>query len=167
MTNYNRTGHSKYAGKFIGVVHTNVMQDLLDDPILLNRALIPGQENGPIKSGSLIKYELYGMYFTDTLICPVKKNANAIPANVYTSYVLGKDPYMVISLGSGNVKFYDTGFAADKSDPLGQKATFGYKMWTGAKITDPMAITKIYSASAYDVVADFTGDEIGAAASQA
>lgn len=164
MTNYNRTGHSKYNGKFVAVVHTNVMQDLLDDPVLVNRALVPGQENGPIKKGSLIKYELYGMYFTDSLILPVEKNSTSV--NVYTSYVLGKDPYMVISLGSDNVKFYDTGFTADKSDPLGQKATFGYKMWTGAKITDPMAITAILSASGYDVAVDFAKDNIGRPAAQ-
>ena len=73
---------------------------------------------------------------------------------------------MIISLGSSNVKFFDTGFTADKADPLAQKATFGYKMWTGAKVTDPMAITRVYSASGYDVVADFSSDNIGAAASQ-
>ena len=91
----------------------------------------------------------YGMYFTDSLICPVTKNTGSV--NVYTSYVLGYNPYMVLGLGSQNVKFYDTGFTADKSDPLGQKATFGYKLWTGAKVIDPMAITAVHSASAYDM----------------
>lgn len=164
MTNYNRKGHIKYNGKFVGVMHPNVMNDLLDDPVLVNKLLVPGQENGPIKQGTMAKYMAYGMYFTDSLICPV--NANSTNVNVYTSFVLGQDPYMVISLGSNNVKFFDTGFTADKADPLAQKATFGYKLWTGAKITDPMAITEIYSASGYDVVADFTSDDMGAAASQ-
>jgi hypothetical protein len=58
---------------------------------------------------------------------------------------------MVLGLGSSNVKFYDTGFTADKSDPLGQEATFGYKLWTGAKVIDPMAITAVHSASRYDI----------------
>jgi N4-gp56 family major capsid protein len=164
MKNYNRAGHRKYKGAFVGVMHPNVMNDLLDDPVLVNKLLVPGNENGPIKQGTLAKYEAYGMYFTDSLICPV--NANGSGVNVYTSFVLGRDPYMVLSLGSSNVKFFDTGFTADKADPLAQKATFGYKMWTGAKITDPMAITKIYSASGYDVVADFSKDVLGAAASQ-
>ena len=166
MTNYNRVGHRKYAGKFVGVLHPNVMNDLLDDPVLINKLLVPGQDNTPIKQGTLAKYMVYGMYFTDTLVCPVVKNTATTPVNVYTSYVLGQDPYMVISLGNGNIKFFDTGFTADKADPLAQKATFGYKMWTGAKVTDPMAITKIYSASGYDVVADFSTDAYGAAASQ-
>lgn len=164
MKNYNRAGHRKYKGAFVGVMHPNVMNDLLDDPVLVNKLLVPGNENGPIKQGTLAKYEAYGMYFTDSLICPVKANGSGV--NVYTSFVLGRDPYMVLSLGSSNVKFFDTGFTADKADPLAQKATFGYKMWTGAKITDPMAITKIYSASGYDVVADFSKDVLGAAAAQ-
>lgn len=164
MTNYNRRGHRKYNGKFVAVMHPNVMNDLLDDPVLVNKLLVPGNENGPIKQGTLAKYMAYGMYFTDSLICPVKANTGSV--NVYTSYVLGQDPYMIISLGSSNVKFFDTGFTADKADPLAQKATFGYKMWTGAKVTDPMAITRVYSASGYDVVANFSSDNIGAAASQ-
>lgn len=165
MSNANRKGHSRYGGKFVGVMHPNVMNDLLDDPILVNKLLIPGQENGPIKQGTLAKYMAYGMYFTDTLVCPVTANKTSI--NVYTSYVLGFQPYMVLGLGGSNVKFYDTGFTADKSDPLGQKATFGYKLWTGAKVLDPMAITAIYSASAYDIALyNDTNDTIGKAASQ-
>lgn len=165
MSNANRKGHSRYGGKFVGVMHPNVMNDLLDDPVLVNKLLVPGQENGPIKQGTLAKYMAYGMYFTDTLVCPVKANKTSV--NVYTSYVLGFQPYMVLGLGGSNVKFYDTGFTADKSDPLGQKATFGYKLWTGAKVLDPMAITAIYSASAYDIALyNDTNDTIGKAASQ-
>lgn len=166
MTNHNRTGHKRYGGAFVAVMHPNVMNDLLDDPVLVNKLLVPGNDNTPIKQGTLAKYKAYGMYFTDSLICPVVKNGSSL--NIYTSYVLGKDPYMVIKLGGGNVKFYDTGFTADKSDPLGQKATFGYKLWTGAKVLDPMAITAIYSASAYDIALyNDTNDTIGKAASQA
>lgn len=165
MSNANRRGHTRYGGKFVAVMHPNVMNDLLDDEVLVNKLLIPGNENGPIKQGTLAKYMAYGMYFTDTLICPVVENASNV--NVYTSYVLGYNPYMVLGLGNTNVKFYDTGFAPDKSDPLGQKATFGYKLWTGAKVIDPMAITAVYSASGYDIALyDDTDDTIGKAASQ-
>lgn len=174
MSNANRRGHARYGGKFVAVMHPNVMNDLLDDEVLINKLLTPGGENGPIKQGTLAKYMAYGMYFTDSLICPVTKNTGGI--SVYTSYVLGYNPYMVLGLGSSNVKFYDTGFTADKSDPLGQKATFGYKLWTGAKVIDPMAITAVYSASGYDIAlydgtykdgAEDKADKYGAAASQA
>ena len=165
MTNHNRTGHRRFGGDFAVVMHPNVMNDLLDDPVLEKKLLVPGGENTPIKQGTLAKYKAYGMHFMDSLICPVAKNSSNI--NIYTSYVLGKDPYMVIKLGSGNVKFYDTGFTADKADPLGQKATFGYKMWTGAKVTDPVSITRVYSASGFDVYVDDWSDDIaGQAASQ-
>ena len=166
MQNYHRRGNRKYKGCYVGIVHPNVMNDLLDDPVLLNKMLIPGNENGPIKEGTLAKYKAYGMYFAESLICPVTANTATAPVNVYTSFVLGEDPYMVLKLGGKSVKFFDTGFTADKADPLAQKATMGYKMWTGAKIIDPMAITKIYSASGYDITADFTNDAIGRAASQ-
>jgi N4-gp56 family major capsid protein len=165
MQNANRKGHIKFGGKPVTVMHPNVMNDLIDDPVLVNKLLVPGNENGPIKQGTLAKYMAYGQYFTDSLICPVKANTNKI--NVYTSYTLGYKPYMVLSLGGSNVKFYDTGFAPDKSDPLGQKTTFGYKLWTGAKIIDPMAITAVYSASGYDIALyNDTNDTIGKAASQ-
>lgn len=72
--------------------------------------------------------------------------------NVYTSYFLGFEPYVVSSLGGGNVEFKMTGFEATKDDPLGQRATFGYKMWTGAKVIDPVAIVKIQSRSAFDLL---------------
>lgn len=165
MSNANRKGHQRYGGKFVGVLHPNVMNDLLDDPVLVNKLLVPGGENGPIKEGTLAKYKAYDMYFTDSLVCPVAKNSGNV--NVYTSYVLGYQPYMVLSLGGSNVKFYDTGFTADKADPLAQKATFGYKLWTGAKVIDPLAITAVHSASAYDIALyDDTSDTIGKAASQ-
>lgn len=165
MTNHNRTGHRRFGGDFAVVMHPNVMNDLLDDPVLEKKLLVPGGENTPIKQGTLAKYKAYGMHFMDSLICPVAKNTSDV--NVYTSYVLGRDPYMVIKLGNGNVKFYDTGFTADKADPLGQKATFGYKMWTGAKVTDPVSITRVYSASGFDVyVNDWSGDVAGQPASQ-
>ena len=79
MTNYNRRGHRKYNGKFVAVMHPNVMNDLLDDPVLVNKLLVPGNENGPIKQGTLAKYMAYGMYFTDSLICPVNANTGETP----------------------------------------------------------------------------------------
>jgi N4-gp56 family major capsid protein len=164
MKNYRRSGHVKFGGKPVLVVHINVMQDLLDDTDLKDKMLVPGNDNSPIKSGSLEQYKVYGFYLIETLIAEVQENgASPTPNNVYTSYLLGRDPYIVISLGGSNVKWYNTGFKAEKTDPLGQWATFGYKLWTGAKVIDPLAITKIYSVSAYDVAlaSDFSDDPLG------
>lgn len=166
MKNYRRSGHSKFGGHPVIVMHPNVMEDLLDDTDLTDKILLPGNDNTPIKNGTLQQYKAYGMYFVETLIADVTENANVAPVNVYTSYMLGKDPYVVIKLGKGGLKWKMTGFDADSGDPLGQKATFGYKLWTGSKVIDPIAITKIYSLSAYDIVADFSTDSLGDTADQ-
>lgn len=155
MKNYNRQGHPKAQGKPLIVVHSNVMHDLLDDEDLKDRLLNPGQENAPIKIGTLASYMFYGLTVMETLLAEVQTvtPAEGNPFNVYTSYLLGKDPYVVTKLGAGGVEWKMTGFEAAKTDPLGQTATFGYRMWTGAKVIDPLAITKIYSVSNYDVLA--------------
>ena len=161
MRNAFRKGHSKYGGKFVGVVHTNVMQDLLEDATLLDNILTPGNENSPMKNGTLNSYEVYGMYYQETLMCP--RVANATGINVYTSVFLGKDAYHVIKFG--DLEWKQTGFEATKDDPLGQKATLGYKQWIGAKVVDPLAITLVYSASAFDD-AGYTTEPLSAAADQ-
>lgn len=163
MKNYRRNGHVKFGGKPVLVVHPNVMQDLLDDADLKEKVLVPGNDNSPIKSGNLEQYKLYGFYIIETLIAEVQANAAQTPNNVYTSYLLGREPYVVIKLGGSNIRWLSTTFAASKDDPLGQVATFGYKLWSGAKVIDPLAITKIYSVSAYDVALadDFSDDPLG------
>lgn len=164
MKNYNRKGHRRYGGRFVAVVHTNVMNDLLDDDILTQKLLDTGQENAPIKSGTLAQYMAYGMNFVETLIAPIKVSdpQSGTATNVYTSYVLGNDPYVVTRLGNMGVQFKMTGFEAEKTDPLGQRATFGYKMWTGAKVIDPLAIFAVYSVSNFDVAPDFLNATTGA-----
>jgi len=165
MKNQRRSGHPKFGGKPVFVVHPNVMEDLLDDEDLLDRMLVPGNDNSPIKNGSLQQYKMYGFYVIESLIMPVAANSSSV--NVYTSIMLGREPYAVIKLGSGRIKFYQTGFTAEKTDPLAQKATFGYKLWTGAKVLDPMTIFKVYSTSAYDdALTDLESDPFARYAAQ-
>ena len=162
MKNYNRMGHSKAGGKPLIVVHSNVMHDLLDDEDLKDRLLNPGQENAPIKIGTLASYMFYGLTVMETLMAEVQTvtPTEGDAFNVYTSYLLGKDPYIVTKLGAGAVEWKMTGFEASKDDPLGQTSTFGYRMWTGAKVIDPIAITKIYSTSNYDVLSGMDYDYV-------
>jgi hypothetical protein len=139
------------------------MADLLDDEDLKDRLLNPGQENAPIKIGTLASYMFYGLTVMETLLAETElvPGAGGVPAyNVYTSYLLGKDPYVVTKLGNGAIEWKMTGFEASKDDPLGQISTFGYRMWTGAKVIDPIAITKIYSVSNYDVLVGMDYDYV-------
>lgn len=88
--------------------------------------------------------------------------------NIYRSFMLGREPYAITSLGSAGIEWKETGFEAKKGDELGQKASIGYKQWHGAKTLDPIAIQRISSCSAYDVsLTAVLSDPIGATASQA
>jgi len=160
-----RGGHPRFGGKPVLVVHPSVMQDLLDDSDLVDKLLVPGNENTPIKNGSLQQYMVHGMYFVESLVLePVASTGTPGTPNVYSSYLLGNEPYVIIGLSGGGVKFLMTGFSASASDPLAQKQTFGYKMWGGAQVIDPIAVTRIYSLSGFDTVADFSNDPQGASA---
>lgn len=166
MKNYRRKGHKSTGGLPLLVMHTNVMQDLLDDEDLKDRILVPGNENAPIKNGTLQNYKAYGIYFQETLVCPIEKVTltQGGQQNVYSSFMLGESPYGVLKLKS--LKWLKKDFTADSGDPLAQHASVGYKMWCGAKVLDPMAIIRIYSCSKYDINPDFTNDDWGAPSSQ-
>lgn len=171
MKNMRRSGHKSTGGKFLAVVHTNTMNDLLDDQDLEAKILATGMENAPIKNGSLDSYKVYGFFIQETLIAPVESvNIGTVETpvllNVYTSFMLGRDPYVVMTMG--NLKWIRRGFTPDSANPLAQSASMGYKFWTGAKVIDPIAIYKIFHASAYDLAfPDFTDDDLGRPASQA
>lgn len=166
MKNHFRKGHTSVGGKPIVVGHPNILQDLLDDDDLINLIVKPGYDERPIKTGSIVQYVIYGMYFIETPILePTADGENG--ANVYASYVIGNDAFALLNLGGGDVSWYKKGFTADSSDPLGQKATLGYKLWTGGKVLDPFAVTVIYSSSGFDSeVADFEIDEMAKPAAQ-
>ncbi|MCK9325775.1 MAG: N4-gp56 family major capsid protein [Bacteroidales bacterium] len=166
MRNYHREGHPSFGGAPVLVAHINVIQDLIDDEDLKDYIIVPGYDETPIKNGSLTQFKLYGIYFVETKILEPVENASGV--NVYTSYLLGRDGYVLADLGGGGVSWHQKGFKAEYGDPLAQRATLGYKLWTGAKVTDPMAIMAIKSSSAYDVgiVADLATDIHARAASQ-
>lgn len=176
MKSARRKGNKKAGGKPIIVAHPSVMQDLLDDANLENKLLVPGNDNQPIKAGNLENYVAYGMSFKESLSIEPTANANSV--NVYRTIMLGHSPYAVTTLNGTHVKFYETGYTASKSDPLGQKRTFGYKFWQGSKVIDPNAIINIYSTSKFDAGIGFdvngdidtvngVADEIGQPANQA
>lgn len=149
MKNHFRKGHSAFGGKPVLVAHPNVLQDLLDDNALKDLIIVPGYDEKPIKSGSISQYIIYGIYFIESAILePVAEGASN--ANVYKSILVGNDAFALLNLGSDDVKWYKKGFVADSSDPLGQKSTLGYKLWTGGKVIDPMAISIIHSGSGFD-----------------
>lgn len=171
-----RKGHTSGQGAPIVVVTPQVMQDLLDDDVLANKMLATGMENTPIKNGSLKSYKVYDLWVQETLIAEIEtipavigtgtaQNPQFPAFNVYTSYVLGYEPYAVMKLGS--LSWHNVPFVAAVGNELAQTASVGYKAWFGAKVIDPLAITLVYSRSNYDVT-DLTATDIWASpASQA
>lgn len=167
-----RKGNEKAGGKPITLVHPNVMADLMDDEDFSDRYMLAGQDNAPIKAGNLQGLSLYGMYVVETLspslVVSTTPSGGGTAYNVYRSFMLGREPYAITSLGSAGIQWKETGFEAKKGDELGQKASIGYKMWHGAKTLDPIAIQRISSRSAYDVsLTAVSSDPIGATADQA
>lgn len=166
-----RKGNEKAGGKPITLVHPNVMADLMDDQDFSDRYMLAGQDNAPIKAGNLQGLSLYGMYVVETLspsLVVTATHATNGTINVYRSFMLGREPYAITSLGSSGIVWKETGFEAKKGDELGQTASIGYKMWHGAKTLDPIAIQRISSRSAYDVsLTAVSSDPIGATADQA
>lgn len=159
MKNHFRKGHSLAGGKPIFVAHPNVLQDLLDDTnVVEDLIIVPGYDQKIIRSGSINEYTVYGIYFMESMVLdPVAEGASS--ANVYRSFLVGDGAFALLKLGTNDVKWYKKGFAADSGDPLGQKATLGYKLWTGGKVLDPMAVSVIYSGSGFDVeYADLSQD---------
>lgn len=154
-----RKGHTRGGGKPIVVVSPQVMNDLLDDEDLEKKALATGMENTPIKNGSLKSYKIYDMWIQESLISETQEvtvdegGEDEETFTVYTSYVLGFEPYAVLKLG--NLSWHNVPFSAAPGNELAQLASVGYKLWTGAKVIDPLAIHKVYSRSGYDVI-DYT-----------
>lgn len=168
MKNHLRKGHPSAGGKPIFVAHPNILQDLLDDSnVISDLIIVPGYDEKIIKSGSISQYTVYGVYLMETNILePVADGAAG--ALVYRSYLMGADAFVMLTLGANDVKWYKKGFTADSNDPLGQKATVGYKLWTGGKVIDPMAIKVFYSGSNFDAqVRDITNDPEARPAKQA
>jgi N4-gp56 family major capsid protein len=166
MRNYHREGHPSFGGAPVLVAHINVIQDLIDDEDLKEYIIVPGYDETPIRNGSLTQFKIYGINFVETKVLDPEANSSGV--NVYTSYLLGRDGYALLDLGGSGVSWHQKGFKADSGDPLAQRATLGYKLWTGAKVLDPMAIVAIKGASAYDVgvIADLTFDEDARPAAQ-
>lgn len=162
-----RKGHPKAGGRSLVVVANEVMNDLLDDDDLEKKLLATGQENAPIKNGSLRSYVAYNLVIQESLMCPKETVTfdDVTTAKCYTSYLFGFEPYWTLKLK--DLSWHNVPFTATTGNELAQVASVGYKMWFGAKVVDPLAIYAIKSRSNYDVVDTTSSDTFARPASQA
>lgn len=149
-----RRRHKKY-GRYLVATSPQAMQDLVDDDKLAQLLIEPGYGDQPIRKATLVNYVVYNLAFieTDILAEPTRNTADV---GVYSSYVIADDAYAVINLEGRALSWHQTPFSAEKTDPLAQRATIGYKMYAGAKVLDPLAIYHVRSAVTRDVFLDPT-----------
>lgn len=140
-----RRGHKAGGGKTVTVVAPQVMQDLLDDADLLTNMLQTGQENAPIRDNTLRNYTVYNLNIQESLLLSDVAAFDGVDT-IYYSYMMGEDPYQVITMG--DLQWKEVPFTATHGDPLAQNSSIGYKFWIGAKVIDPVAIVQIASKSA-------------------
>lgn len=162
-----RKGHPKAGGRSLVVVAYEVMQDLLDDDTLEKKMLATGQENSPIKNGTLRSYIAYDLMVQESLMCPVETVTfdDTTTAKCYTSFLFGFEPYWVLRMK--DLSWHNVPFKATTGNELAQIASVGYKMWVGSKVVDPLAIYAIKSRSNHDVANTTDTDVFASPASQA
>lgn len=87
---------------------------------------------------------LYGVRFVETTEAKVFTGLGAAGINVYATLIVGKDAYGMIPLEGGDLEFYHIPQnTPDKSDPLQQRWTTGWKVSTGVKVLSELAMVRI------------------------
>lgn len=135
----------KSANRYMVVVPTEGMADLLDDDKLRLMYMIPGNTNRPVTNNGLEGINLYNLDIYEYMYPVIKKNTSEVP--VYHTYVFGENAYAVLDLASAGIEMKRMGFEPKPGDNLGQIASLGWiTMGFGAKVLDPVACTIIHHA---------------------
>jgi N4-gp56 family major capsid protein len=100
------------------------------------------QDTGGIYSGEIGR--IYGVRFIETTETISWAAAGAAGIDVYGTIIVGADAYGMIPLQGADLEFiYKPVNSDDKSDPLNQTWTSGWKVSTAAKILNDLAMTRI------------------------
>lgn len=101
---------------------------------------------------------IYGFKFIDTTLLDAEDNTNGVP--VFSGLALGKNAYGITDISNGSKPKSIIKLAkdddSDRSDPLNQKSTIGWKALFTAIILDNLAVIRVNS-SATDVEPDEQG----------
>lgn len=134
-------------GKFVSVIHPFVKRDLLTEVGSTTAGFFEASkysEPENIFNGEF--GEMFGIRFIESPNIQAFVGAGASGVNVYPSYVLGREAYVVVQstpletivkpIGSGGT-----------SDPLNQRGTVSVKIRFGSSILKPEALWRLESAS--------------------
>ena len=128
------------------VMHPDVVNDLRQDTSWISAVNYSSPTPSNEYRGDLFTGELgywQGLRVISTTMSPVYAAAGASSQNVYGTLVYGKGAYAVSEFSGGLETFIKTGGVQDTGDPLGQRATVGWKWMGTAAILDNLRIVRL------------------------
>lgn len=128
-------------GYFIGIIHPDVADDLMNDALWQDVSKYNGGEE--IKKGEVGR--LHGVRFIVTTNAKVKEGAGASSADVYCSMIIGKGAYGVVEL-EGAAKpqtIVKPVGSSGSSDPLNQRGSVGWKAAVATARLDELSMVRI------------------------
>jgi N4-gp56 family major capsid protein len=119
-------------GKYLGIIHPSVMNDLKLDGTVINTF----QYSDPNGIYNWTMQEIGGVAFWETALAPVFAGAGLSGADVYGTFILGKGAFGVPDIGGKGMMEMITKElgSGGTSDPLNQRASEGWKSYQAPKI---------------------------------
>lgn len=126
-------------GDYVMYIHPHVWHDLILDPDW-QKFHVNNPSN--MEAGELGR--IAGCRFIETTHAKITTDGGSTNIPLYHNIILGSEAYALIDLANQGVQMKTVLPQASIADPLGQRASVGFKMWFGIAITDELAM--------YDVV---------------
>lgn len=126
-------------GDYVMFIHPHVWHDLILDPDW-QKFHVNNPSN--MESGELGR--IAGCRFIETTQTKITKDGGTSSIPLYHNIIVGSEAYALIDLANKGVEMKTVLPQASIADPLGQRASVGFKMWFGIAILDELAM--------YDVV---------------
>lgn len=126
-------------GDYVMFIHPHVWHDLILDPDW-QKFHVNNPSN--MESGELGR--IAGCRFIETTQTKITEDGGSTKIPLYHNIIVGSEAYALIDLANKGVEMKTVLPQASIADPLGQRASVGFKMWFGIAILDELAM--------YDVV---------------
>lgn len=133
---------------FAAIFHTDAETDLKNINQFLTTEkyaggdLMPG-EYGAYGSVRVATTQIARVYPDTGASSTGGKSTTGTSADVYIGHIFGKQAYGVVDLASASDVYYIPPSQIDKTDPLGQVATLGYKIYCGSLILNENWIIRV------------------------
>jgi len=143
ITGTTKVGTLPIKSAYIGICHTDTSDTL--------EAMTGWKGVEEYASQQLVDMNEIGSYryvrFVETTMGKIWSGAGSASADVYATLIFGKNAYGIVSLrGQKNIQTIIKPLgSAGTADPLNQRATVGWKMWTVAKILNDNFMVRIES----------------------